>query len=82
MSLRLIDCIRCLARFSPNFFAWDRFGSILHHHYEDMLNMREMILILGIFCVTACGQKGALYLPEIGTDEKRMDSRTMEDRPS
>tara|TARA_A100001011_G_scaffold392358_1_gene479742 strand:+ start:5770 stop:5904 length:135 start_codon:yes stop_codon:yes gene_type:complete len=44
--------------------------------------MREMVLILGIFCVTACGQKGTLYLPEIGTDEKQTNPRKMEDGPS
>ena len=81
MSPRLIDCIRCLARFSPNFFAWDSFGSILHHHYEDMLNMREMILMLGIFCLTACGQKGALYLPEVGIDKEQTTSRKIQGEP-
>jgi len=43
-----------------------------------MLNMRNILLILGIFCLAACGQKGALYLPEVGIDKEQTTSRKIQ----
>ena len=44
----------------------------------DLLHMRHLVLISALLLLTACGQKGALYLPE-SSEEAVMQSDANKD---
>jgi predicted small lipoprotein YifL len=50
----------------------------LGHHLESLMR-RLCILIALVFLVSACGQKGPLYLPKDGDKPKKHEPRKTEE---